>query len=86
MRETDAEFGEAHDRYLAGYHTGTEVVWCSNKKCAYHKDGIEVGWESEYGQSWRDVEECPLCGGEWLADRPDDDEDEEGEEGEDDAV
>jgi hypothetical protein len=69
----------AHDRYLAQYHCGREVVWCSNPKCEIHEGGMEVGWESEYGQSWWDIEECPLCGAYWLDDKPviDDEDDSE---------
>lgn len=68
----------AHDRYLANYHRGTTHVWCSNKTCANHADGIDVDWESEYGQSsYVTYEECPLCHSDWLEDQPDDDDDDE---------
>jgi hypothetical protein len=65
----------AHDRWLANYHCGTETVWCSNPACENHRDGMNVQWESEYGQSWWDPEECPVCNGEWLQDQPQDDDD-----------
>jgi hypothetical protein len=68
----------AHDRWLANYHRGTTHVWCSNPKCANHADGIEVEWETEYGQSaYTTHEECPICNSDWLEDQPDEDEDDE---------
>lgn len=60
-----------HDAWLAHYRTGTEVVWCENKTCPVHNDGMEVRWESEYGQGWWTPEECPVCHGLWLQDKPD---------------
>jgi hypothetical protein len=59
-----------HDVWLARYQTGTEVVWCANRACSVHQDGMEVRWESEYGQSWWSPEECPVCHGGWLQDKP----------------
>lgn len=70
MRETDAEFGEAHDRWLSNYHEGTEIVWCSNRECPNHLDGQEIGWVSENGQSWWEPEDCFLCHGGWLNENP----------------
>jgi hypothetical protein len=69
----------AHDRWLANYQRGIEVVWCSNPKCEIHEGAMEVQWESEYGASWWTPEECPLCGGQWLQDQPEPIEDEEEE-------
>lgn len=62
----------AHDRYLAAYRRHPMTVYCANRACPNH-DGIEVMFESEYGQGWITPEECPACGGELLDDRPDDD-------------
>lgn len=62
-----------HDVWLANYRTGTETVWCANKACPVHQDGMEVRWESENGQSWWTPEECPVCNGVWLQEKPEDD-------------
>ncbi len=64
----------AHDRYLANHRWMRETVWCSNPKCEHHTEGVEVVYESEYGQGWYDPEEC-ACGGEWLEDKPKEDDD-----------
>lgn len=60
----------AHDRYLANYRTGTQQVWCSNPACELHGDGVEIRWESEYGQSWWDPEDCWVCHSSWLQEQP----------------
>lgn len=62
----------AHDRHLAGYRRWTETAWCSNRECTNH-GGVEVEVQSEYGQSWATPEECWLCHGEWLWERPEED-------------
>lgn len=61
-----------HDRWLAAYRNGYEMVWCSSSSCP-NRAGVDVEWESEYGQSWNTPEDCPLCGSAWLHDQPDDD-------------
>lgn len=71
-----------HDRYLANYHCGVAQVWCENKACELHFDGIEVDSETEFGQTTVRPEECPVCHGSWLYDKPV----EEDEEGEDDPA
>ena len=69
MRESDAEFGVAHDAMLANYHHSYETMWCENPTCANHQDGLTVLYESEYGQGWTTPEDCPLCHGH-LNDEP----------------
>lgn len=59
-----------YDEHLALYRQYTVEVWCSNPHCTVHEDGETVLYASEYGQGWLEPEECPLCGGEWLEDRP----------------
>lgn len=66
----------AHDLWLANYRSGYEVVYCTNPKCDLHRDGIEVRWESEYGQSWWTPEECPTCRSPWTQDQPEEEEEE----------
>jgi hypothetical protein len=66
----------AHDRYLANYHRGTASVWCANKECVNHADGCEIDTETEYGFTVYLPEECPLCHGEWLDDKPEEEEEE----------
>lgn len=62
----------AHDRHLTQYRHSPETVWCSNPACPNHSGvGVEVTYESEYGQGWYTPEECE-CGGEWLEDEPKD--------------
>ncbi len=74
MRETDAEFGAAHDRWLAGYSKNSHAeVWCENKDCANH-EGVTVTYESEYGAGWYTPEECWICGGDWLDVKPEQEE------------
>ena len=65
-----------HDRWLANYHTSVAHVWCSNRFCDNHEDGIDVTYESEYGQGWYTPEECK-CGHEWTEDKPDEEEDDD---------
>ena len=77
MQENDAEFGLMHERYLGNYENGTEWVYCTNSACDLHRAGMEVGWESEYGQSWWAPEECPRCHSEWTQDRPGEEEEDE---------
>jgi hypothetical protein len=67
----------AHDRYLANYHRGTTTVWCATRTCGNHTDGLVIVAETEYGQTVYLPEECPICGGEWLDDKPEDEEEEE---------
>jgi hypothetical protein len=55
----------AHDRWLAGYHRWDDTAWCSNLRCDNHYQHVHVEVESEYGQSWANPEECPLCHSEW---------------------
>jgi len=77
MRETDAEFGQMHDRWLANYQHRTEEVWCSNPKCDNYEDGLDVLYEEEFGAGWTTPDECPRCGSELLFDKPDPIEEEE---------
>lgn len=74
MQESDFEFGVAHDRWLADYESGIEIVWCSNKECEFHSSGMQVEWEKENGQSWWNPEECPRCHGAWVQERPEEEE------------
>lgn len=67
----------AHDRHLAMFRTGRDRLWCSNKECPVHEDGMDVDWESEYGQSAYLVEECPVCHSEWLYEQPQDEEEDD---------
>lgn len=67
----------AHDRHLAMYRRGTDRLWCSNKNCAVHDDGMEVDWESEYGIATYLIEECPECLCPWLTEAPQDDEEDD---------
>lgn len=60
-----------HDRYLAGFDSWTETVYCPNQDCENYQ-GIEIKVESEYGQSWAVPEECPLCFSYWQFSRPKD--------------
>jgi hypothetical protein len=64
----------AYDRYLAGYRSSTETVWCSNPACPNHTEAVEVTYEFEYGAGWYSPEECE-CGGDWLEDKPKGDDD-----------
>ena len=63
----------AHDRWLANYHRGTTTVWCATRTCSNHADGLEIDTETEYGQTVYIPEDCFICHGEWLDDKPDDD-------------
>lgn len=72
----DLEFAQAHDRWLANYRRYECDVYCENRECPNH-DGATVTYESEYGQGWYTPEECWLCHGEWLEDRPEDEEEDE---------
>lgn len=69
-----------HDEWLANYRTGVETVWCSNPNCTVHQDGMEVRWESEFGQGSWTPEECPRCHSWWLQDKPEDEDEDEDEE------
>lgn len=70
MRETDHEFGVAHDRWLANFHQYGTTVYCDNPDCGNHQ-GTIVLYVSEYGQGWYEPEECESCGGDWLEQQPD---------------
>ncbi len=59
----------AHDRHLANYRWEQVRVWCDNPACPAHQDGVDVVYESEYGQGAYTPEECG-CGGDWLEDKP----------------
>lgn len=76
MIESDSEFADAHDQWLAGYQEGVQQVWCSNRSCD-NSAGVEIRWVSEFGQSWFDPEECFICKGRWLTDPPEIDEESE---------
>lgn len=65
----------AHDRYLAAYRRWTQTLYCTRPGCE-NRDGITALIESEYGQSWSDPEDCPLCGGDLSDDQPQEDDDE----------
>lgn len=69
----------AHDRWLAAYSVSQTEVFCANRDCPNH-EGATVTLTSEYGQSWLEPEECWLCLGAWLDDKPEDDDEEEEEE------
>ena len=64
-----------HDRWLANYHTSVAHVWCSNRFCDNHEDGIDVTYESEFGQGTFTPEDCPLCNHGWVEDKPEIEED-----------
>lgn len=64
-----SDFGLEHERHLASYSRQDVEVFCDNPACSLH-DGATVTYEREYGQGWYTPEECWLCGGEWLEDRP----------------
>jgi len=72
------DFGEAHERFLAAYHTGFTDVWCSNRKCDNHDQGQSIRYEVEYGQATYMPPECDKCGASWLNEAPatEDEEDE----------
>lgn len=70
MRETDNEFGAMHDRWLADYHHHVTEAWCENPFCEHHENSVTVDYESEYGTSWIQPEECPICHGSLTLDRP----------------
>lgn len=61
-----------HDRWLADYRTHPTTVYCANKDCVNHQ-GMTATFFSEYGQSWVEPEDCPVCTGE-LQDNPQDEE------------
>lgn len=77
MQESDAEFGRAHDAMLANYHRGTTHVWCINKECPNHADGLEIDTETEYGFTVYLPEECQICHSEWLDDKPEDEDEDD---------
>jgi len=60
----------AHDRWLANYHTETVHVWCEKPGCDNHVDGVDVRFESEYGQGSLTPEECWICHSSWLQEQP----------------
>jgi len=62
MRETDAEFGVAHDRYLANYTSYDTDAYCINPKCERYGEPYPVRYEEEYGQGSISPEECSDCG------------------------
>lgn len=67
----------AHDTWLANYRRGTTQAWCANKACVNHEDGLEIDTETEYGMTVCLPEECPSCNGEWLFDKPDEEDEDE---------
>lgn len=70
----------SHDRWLAAWSSSDAHVWCSEKTCANHADGVDVTHLSEYGQGWYEPEECWICHSEWQDEAPDDEEEDEDDE------